>query len=177
MKIIDIVIALLLLLGAYQGYKKGLLVEIISLLAFIIAVVSAFKLMHDGIHFLTPYLKEYSRILPFSAFIFIFLIVFISIQLLGRLLKKTISYSLLGKFDSYAGGVFGLISSAFALSLIIWLVNISSIDVPSHVIKEAYIYEFLTLFAPRMISMVSHVIPFQDIFSSVKDLILAFKLN
>jgi len=38
---VDVVILLLLGLGAYEGYKKGLLMSIIGLLGFVLAIVLA----------------------------------------------------------------------------------------------------------------------------------------
>jgi uncharacterized membrane protein required for colicin V production len=51
MKTIDLLILFPLLIGAYHGYKRGLLLEIVAILAFVIAVVLGFKLLDYGLDF------------------------------------------------------------------------------------------------------------------------------
>jgi membrane protein required for colicin V production len=167
LKILDIILLVLLLVGAWNGYKKGLLLQILSFFALIIAIISAFKLLHSGIEYLSPHF-EGSSFVPFLAFILIFIIVFFLIYLFSRLLKKIVSYTLLGKFDKYAGAFLGVCEMAFALSLMIWLSHNSRIDLPRSYTAGAFLYPELIGFAPKIVSWVSYVIPFQDIFPSIK---------
>jgi membrane protein required for colicin V production len=167
LKILDIFLLALLLVGAWNGYKKGLLLQILSFFALIIAVISAFKLLHSGIEYLAPHF-EGSSFVPFLAFILIFVLVFFLIYLLSRLLKKIISYTLLGKFDKYAGALLGACEMAFGLSLMIWLCHHSRIELPRSYTMGAFLYPELIGFAPKVVSWVSYVIPFQDIFPSIR---------
>ena len=68
MKTIDLLILFPLLIGAYTGYKRGLLLEIVAILAFVIAVVLGFKLLDYGLDFLSPYVGGSNRFLPYFAF-------------------------------------------------------------------------------------------------------------
>jgi membrane protein required for colicin V production len=167
LKILDIFLLLLLLIGAWNGYKKGVLLQILSFFALIIAIISAFKLLHTGIEYLAPHF-EGSSIVPFLAFILIFLLVFFLVYLLSRLLKKIVSYTLLGRFDQYAGALLGICEMAFGISLLIWLCHHSEVDLPKSYTVGALLYPELIGFAPKVVSWVSYVIPFQDIFPSIK---------
>jgi membrane protein required for colicin V production len=167
LKILDIFLLILLLIGAWNGYKKGLLLQVLSFFVLIIAVISAFKLLHSGIEYLAPHFKG-SSFVPFIAFILIFLLVFFAIYLVSRLLKKVVDYTLLGKFDKYAGALLGMCEIAFGLSLIIWLCHHSTIELPRSYTAGAFLYPELIGLAPKIVSWVSYVVPFQDIFPSIK---------
>jgi membrane protein required for colicin V production len=167
LKIVDIVLILILLFGAYRGYQKGLLVEILTFLALIIAVISAFHLLHTGVNFLSSYFKE-SKFLPFIAFILIFLLVFVGIFFLSKVIKSVIDYTMLGVFDNYAGAILGTCQIAFAVSMILWLCHNAHLDLPRSYTNGTFLYPNLVSFAPKIVSWVSYVIPFQDIFPAVK---------
>jgi membrane protein required for colicin V production len=167
LKILDIFLLLLLLLGAWNGYKKGVLLQILSFFALIIAIISAFKLLHTGIEYLAPHFEGNSFV-PFLAFISIFLLVFFLIYLLSKLLKKIVSYTLLGRFDQYAGALLGVCEMAFGISLLIWLCHYSEVELPKSYTTGALLYPELIGFAPKVVTWVSYVIPFQDIFPSIK---------
>lgn len=172
MKILDIVAILILGLGAYQGYKKGLLVELISFFALIIGIISAFKLLHTGISFLETYFgDDLGTLLPYMSFIGIFFLVFFIIHLLGKVIKASLDYTILGKLDSVAGGIFGLLKIAFGLSLMIWISHAAKITPPTDYTEGAYVYLFLIDFAPKVFYFVSNIIPFQDILPAVKHLL------
>lgn len=169
MNAIDIILSLLILLGAYFGYKKGLLIEILTFFAFIIAIISAFKLMHLGVSFLSSDDSSQSDgLIPYVAFVIIFVLVFLCIFLLSKLLKKLIDFSILGSFDSWAGAVLGACKMAFGISLFLWLTYHAKISFPENVVSDAVIYPQLISFAPNVVTWVSHIIPFQDIFPLIK---------
>jgi membrane protein required for colicin V production len=167
LKIIDIILILILLFGAYRGYQKGLLLEILTFLAFIIAIISAFHLLHSGVQWLSDYFSE-TKLLPYISFILIFLLVFTGIFFLSRVLKKIIDYTLLGSFDKYAGALLGTCQIAFAVSMVLWLSHNAHMDLPRSYTNGTFLYPNLVAFAPKIVSWVSYVIPFQDIFPAVK---------
>jgi membrane protein required for colicin V production len=168
LKIIDILLLILILIGGYAGYKKGLVIEILTFLAFIIAVLSAFKLMHSGVSFLSKDSEKSDGMLPYISFVIIFLIVFIAIFFLSKFLKKIVDYSLLGTFDNWAGAILGSCKMAFGISLFLWLTYHANIEIPKTVITDAVIYPQLISFAPNVVGWISNVIPFQDIFPLIK---------
>jgi membrane protein required for colicin V production len=167
-KIIDIVILLLVLFGAYRGFKKGLLIEIISFLALIIAIISAIKLTHSGIIYFFGQTSTTSKWIPFLVFLLIFLLVFFGIFLLGKLLKKILDYTLLGQFDNLVGAILGATKVAFGISLLLWLMYYTNINFPQNITTDSIIYPQCLSFAPTVVKWISHVIPFQDIFPSVQ---------
>ncbi|HVD98351.1 MAG TPA: CvpA family protein [Cytophagaceae bacterium] len=167
MVVVDFVIILLLGIGAYKGYKDGLVVTIIAFLAFIIGILAAFKLLDTGMKFLKGYISD-NNWLPFIAFVVIFILVYITILLLSKFLKSALNSTLLGRFDEIAGGLLGIVKMAFGVSLLIWLIDVIHLNYLVNIFKGSFFYPYLVNFAPKIVSWISHVIPFQDIFQSLK---------
>ena len=172
MKTIDILILLPLLLGAYNGYKRGLLLEIIAVFAFILAVVLGFKLMDVSLDWLSPYFGgngSTSRFLPYFAFAIIFFPIIFMVNKLGSLLRKTLQYTLIGSFDSMAGAVVGIFTWAFGISVFLWLIHAVGVVIPTDAIADTYIYPIIRPIAPTIISKASFLFPMgEDLIESVK---------
>jgi len=169
MKAVDIVLVIILLAGAYKGFKNGFLLEVASFFCFIIAIISAFKLLHTGIVWLSPHMEKGSRLVPYIAFIIIFLAVFVGIFLFVRVLKRIIDFSVFGTADNFIGALFGMLEIAFVISLILWLTQQAGIRFPKDFISGAVIYPKLVPFAAQVVGWVSYVVPFQNIFPSIKE--------
>ena len=101
-----------LVFGAVLGYRKGLLIELIGIVAFVLAIIAGFKLMEVGMVYLDEYIEGFNELLPFLSFIIIFLAIIILINMLGKLLKKMIDMTILGGFDSIAGAIVGVVKWA-----------------------------------------------------------------
>ena len=89
MNTIDIIILIPLLWAAYSGFKKGLIIEIATLLALAGGI-------YAGVHFsnyASGYLVEKidSKMLPLASFGATFLVVVILIFALGKLLEKVVN--------------------------------------------------------------------------------------
>lgn len=169
MKIIDIVLLILLAFGGYQGFKRGLLVEIITIIGFIIALLSAFKLLNSGMEVLSTYIKS-EKALIVASFLIIFSLVYFLIYLFGRKLKEIFDYSILGSFDNAAGGLSGMVKMAFGISAVLWIFKATKVDqsFPEY-FQDTFVYSYLVDFAPLLVKWVSVVIPFQDIFQILKE--------
>jgi membrane protein required for colicin V production len=74
MKLLDILILIPLLWGAVNGYKKGLIIEIIGIGAFVAAIILGFKFLGLGMEILEPHTSAQlvRRALPFLGFAVIF---------------------------------------------------------------------------------------------------------
>jgi membrane protein required for colicin V production len=156
---IDIVILLLLLLGAYKGYTKGLLLEIIGILAFFVALVAGFKLLHWAMEVLSTQINISESLLPYIAFLVLFAAIVIGINIMGRALKKILDMTFFGTFDNMAGAIIGLFKWALGISVLIWLLNTLEVELPSEALASSYTYGLLQPFAPQLFSTLGEVLP------------------
>lgn len=157
--------------GGYKGYQSGLLIQIITFVAFIIAIVAAFNLGQLGIVKLKQWFDLNESILPVISFIVIFLTVLILIILLGRFLTTVLHQTLLGSVDQYAGAFVGILKTAFGLGCILWLLEKSGLKIPSSYTDESFVYTWLTEYSPNVIKLLGKIIPFQDIMKKVEEVI------
>lgn len=169
MSTIDIILLVPLLIGAYKGYKKGFFQEVVAILAFILAIVGGFKLLHVGMDLLDEYFSISGEILPYIAFILIFLIIIIGVSLLGKAIKKILDLTLLGTVDNFAGMIVSVLKWTFGLSVLFWLSSSVGIEPSEEMTEGAYIYPVVVGFAPKVVSALSAVLPFAtDLFDMIK---------
>ncbi len=83
--ILDIVFAIILLLAFIHGYRKGLIHSIVSLLALVIGIMAAVYLSELAAIYIDKWFNISSKYLPLISF----MVVFIGIYLLFRLLEKS----------------------------------------------------------------------------------------
>ncbi len=171
MKTLDIILLIPLVFGAVLGFKKGLLLEIFGVLAFVLAIIGGFKLMEVGMVYLSEYFEDFDQLLPFISFILIFLAIILLVNMLGKLLKKAIDMTLLGGFDKFAGAILGLVKWAIGISILLWLVNNFGIELPGQD-EDLVLYPFLTELGPKLIASLDVVLPFaKEMLESIKELL------
>ena len=160
MKILDIILIILLLIGAYSGYKKGLIIEIIGLVALILAIIGGLKLVQWGGEFLRNTFDIDSIWLPVITFILIFLIILLIVYSIGSMLKHAVHLTLLGSVDRLAGSVLGIIKWAFGLSVIIWFFSNIGFVFPEEMSANTFVYPQIYDFAPMVFGYLSSLFPF-----------------
>jgi membrane protein required for colicin V production len=168
---LDIVLIVILGFGAIAGFRKGFVMEIVSILAFILAVIGSFKLLQEGMKFMQENFELSGKLLPYLTFIILFVMIVILVNLAGKAVKKMLDMTLLGSFDNLAGGIVGLFKWAFGLSVLIWIFNYFQINPIEKYADDTIVYPMVTSFAPLVVEYISAVIPFaEDLFSTVEEI-------
>lgn len=171
MRVLDLILLIPLILGAYTGYRRGLIMELVGIIALILAILGAFKLLHAGIEFLSRYIPEYSNFIPFIAFIGIFIGILILVNLLGKLTKRFLDLTILGTFDNFAGALIGIFKWAFLTSIVLWLSLQVDLKIPDQLTENSILYPYIVELAPTVGEYLSAIFPFaSDLFESIKDL-------
>ncbi len=150
MKTLDLLMLVPLLWGAFNGYRKGLLVEMVAVLAFVIAMIVGFRFLAFGIDLLSPYIsRELARkLLPVLGFSVIFFPVVFMVNRLGFWLRGKLRQTLLGTFDSVAGSVLGVFTWVFGISVLLWLLSYLHVTIPATQTNGAYLYPLVRPVAP-----------------------------
>lgn len=162
---VDIVLAIILVIGAISGYKKGFLSELFTLLGIILGVLAGFKLMGEAMLFLDDRYDINEKVLPYVAFTIVFLIVVVGMVLLGKFFQSSLDKTVLGSVDKVAGGLLGILKTGFMLSVLLWLGSSLSIFVPDHLSEDSWLYPTVMKFAPAVTSWIGEVFPvFKDLF-------------
>ncbi|MBP9926192.1 MAG: CvpA family protein [Cyclobacteriaceae bacterium] len=156
----DIAVAIVLLMGAILGYKRGFLLELFFLIALILGVFIGFKLMSWGVEFLAQKFNADTAVLPYISFALIFIIVVVVVNFIGGRIKNSIDKTFLGKMDSAAGAVLGLLKYAFSISILLWLVDSFKISLPESWVGDSKIYPLVAQVAPTIASFFGDFLPF-----------------
>jgi membrane protein required for colicin V production len=161
MNTLDLLILIPLAWGAFNGYRKGLLIEIVGVAAFVIAMIVGFKFLRFGTDLLAPYLTaELTRkFLPFVGFSVIFFPTVFIVNRIGYSLRSMLRYTLLGTLDNLAGATVGIFTWVFGMSVFFWLLSTVGIQMPPKYQAESFLYEYIVPVAPNIISVISDWIP------------------
>jgi membrane protein required for colicin V production len=160
MKTLDIVLLIPLVWGAYNGYRKGLLMSFVAIAAFVIAVVLGFRLLHVGLEWLSPHLSGVPRrVLPYIGFSALFFPIIFIVNKLGQMLRNSWKYTLIGSFDSIAGAIVGLMLWAFGASVVIWMITSIGVRISADSQRNTVVYPVVEPLAPLVIDKASGLLP------------------
>ena len=163
----DLLLLLPLILGVAQGFRKGLIMELVSIAALILGIIGGFQLMHQGVAYLDDHVALDSKILPFVSFLLIFILIVVGVHFIGRALRFTMRLTPLGMVDNLGGAAIGLLKWAFGLSVLLWLLEMAEVNVPTN----STIYHQLKAFAPMVIEKSKTIFPFtQDLIEAIKQI-------
>ena len=178
MSVLDIIILIFLLIGAINGYRKGFLMEVISLSAFFIAIILGIKLLDWGIATLSTYIAGYDHVIPVIAFAMIFIVVIGLMNLLGKAVKRVLDMTLLGGLDDLAGAVMGVLKWALFISIFFWIYESFGGSLSNHQFRSSYLYEPISAIAPGLFRLFSGLYPmFMELFDHSKELVDQPELN
>ncbi|HMC99663.1 MAG TPA: CvpA family protein, partial [Ferruginibacter sp.] len=104
--LIDIIFAILLVLAVLKGYKKGLVLAVFSIIAFIIGLAAALKLSAAVAGWLKGSISISAKWLPFISFALVFLIVVLLVHWGGKLIERSFQMAMLGWVNRLGGIVF-----------------------------------------------------------------------
>jgi len=175
MNIPDIVIAIFLIIGTYHGYKRGFIIELIGIVAFILAIIGGLKLLHIGMESLSKVWDGFGAFLPFAAFLVIFVVIIILVNLVGKVLKKSIDWTPLGVVDNFAGALIGLLKMGIAFGVMIWVINILEIQIIQNAFRGSKVIPMInyTLFGIK--DFIVSIFPSLDTFiDTIRDLLKSF---
>ena len=120
---LDILLLIPMLLFAWSGYKKGLIISLASLAALILGLYFAFFFSDFAGNLLTKYFTIQGKYLAAISFVVTFVVVIIAVITLGNTLEKVVKVLMLGFLNKAAGAVFGLLKGALYMSILIFVIN------------------------------------------------------
>ena len=157
---IDIAITLLLALGAYFGFKRGFLAELFFVTALILGVLIGFKFTGLGVTYLHKQFNADTIFLPYLSFFIIFILVVVLVIFIGNRIKHLTDESFLGKVDSIAGAVLGMMKYAFCASVIFWLAEKINYTFQDSWVRGSWLYPKTLVFAKTVSEFFGGFIPF-----------------
>ncbi len=163
---VDVVLLLILLFGAYNGYRKGFISEVIFLIATVLGVLAAFHFSSDAGAWLNEKFNFNIEFLPFVGFFLVFIAVIILVSLLGKIVKTSVDKTVLGDFDNAFGAILGTIKWAFLISVFLWIANFLDLESSKNWAEESWLVPYIEGIAPFTAEMAGLVFPgLKDLFA------------
>jgi membrane protein required for colicin V production len=157
---IDIFLLVVILIGAFQGYRDGFLMGLISLLGIVLGVFLGFKLMGVGMEFLEKEFNADQTTLPYISFFLIFIIVVVLVTFLGKAIRNSIDKTFLGRVDQSMGVVLGAFKTMFMASVILWIADSLKYSPKAEWTEGSWLYPFTAKLAPDLAGWMAQFLPF-----------------
>jgi len=161
---IDILLVLLVVVGAIRGFFKGLIVAVFTLLAYLIGLAVAMKFSHIAAEYLERFVHVSHRWMPLLAFLVVLTVVILLVRWLAYLLQKLVEGLMFGWINRLGGMLFYCLLYVTIYSILMfYLVKMHLIS--EETLRQSVTYPYISLIAPKMIGAIGLAVPwFRDIF-------------
>lgn len=153
MNTIDIILAVILIFGAINGFLRGLFIEVTTLVGLVLGVYGAIHFSYFLGDFLKDSVSWEESMIQVVSFAGTFLIILIALVLLGKALTKIAETIALGFFNKIVGAIFGFLKYALILSIVLLVYDQISGSFPfveKKKVKESVLYEPVKNLAPTI---------------------------
>ncbi|MBO7616588.1 MAG: CvpA family protein [Bacteroidales bacterium] len=123
MNYLDIIIAIILFLFGFKGFRKGLIIEVVTLLAFALGIYGAMHFSDFTAEHLQDVMEINPKYLNTIAFVLTFIILVIVVNLIGKAVTNMIKAMNLGFFNKLGGAVFGVAKGVLLCSIFVMVLN------------------------------------------------------
>ncbi len=144
MNYLDIIIILYLVWGFYTGFKKGVIYMLVSFVSILLALYAAIHFSYLSTGILAEWFNKDPQELKILSYIVTFIVVFILMHLIGKILDNFINAVALGFINRLLGGVLSVGIKVIILSLLLWVFDQANQIVPlvsQKTIEESVMYK------------------------------------
>jgi membrane protein required for colicin V production len=120
---LDIVIAIPLLWGAYQGFKKGIIYMVLMIIGMVLGLYIAFKFSGLIVDMLSKSINASQDLLPYIAFGIVFACIVLLVLALTKFLEAILKAASLTNLNKVAGSLLGMAQWALLVSVLLWLLK------------------------------------------------------
>jgi membrane protein required for colicin V production len=146
--------------GAFMGFRKGLLLEIVSLIALIIGFLGGLKLLNTAIPVMKSFIGDVFGLLPLFTFLVVFALIIFGVRMVGIALKKVIGLTPLGLFDNVLGAGIGALKWCMAVGLLLYVSQMAGISIAENASKTSVIYPYVVKATPLALDLIGFALPF-----------------
>lgn len=119
MNLLDVVIAIPLLWGAWKGFNRGIIYEIAFILGLVLGLYAAFKLSGWAQAALQSVVDKSSSVPQWMAFIIVIAVIVLIFLFYAKLLEGILKAGDLNVVNKIAGALFGLLKFALVTSVVL----------------------------------------------------------
>ncbi len=166
--LLDLIYVVIVILAVLQGYRRGLVVGLFSLVAVIIGLAAAMKLSIVAGKYIGNLIKISDEWLPIISFAVVFLLIVLLIRLGARAVEKTVEMAMLGWVNKIGGILFYVAIYSIVFSVLLFYAEQMKLLQPE-TINKSVTYSFVQPWGPKAINGFGSIIPvFKDMFSELE---------
>jgi membrane protein required for colicin V production len=166
--IIDLIFAVLIVLAAINGYRRGLIVAVFSVVALIIGIAAAMKLSTVVANYIGHAVKISDKWLPIISFVIVLLVVILLVRWGANALQKIVESIMLGFFNRLGGILLYAAIYVTVYSILLFYAKQMKLINPD-IIHASVTYSFIEPWGPKAINAFGAIIPFfKDMFTELE---------
>lgn len=166
---VDVVYVILIIVAAFKGMRKGLIVALFSIFAFIAGLAAALKLSAVVAARLSTEVSPAFKWLPMLSFLIVFILVAFLINLGGRIIQKAVETVLLGWINRVGGMFLYIALYTFIFSIILFFASQAHL-ISDDTIASSFFYPYIQPLGPRVINSIGDLIPlFKNMFAELQN--------
>ncbi|MFQ6092758.1 MAG: CvpA family protein [bacterium] len=160
MDLLDLAIIVFLAFFLYRGVRRGVIREIFGLVAVLGALVLAVVYMDNGVAMIEGLGSVPTSLALTLSFLLIFVVVYLSVRVVGAIFHKLVRLTLLGWLDHLGGLFFGLLKGVLIASLILLGLTLLSWPRDMHrTIDRSILGPSVQMAAPRCFNRMKFLFP------------------
>ena len=174
MNLLDVIATLIILYGAFKGYKKGFFISLMGFMSLYISLIIGIKYHHILILLIqkTPINLEDNALIVVSIIVS-FLFSFLIILQLSKLLKYILDLTLIGFLDDLGGAFLGSLICGFILSFLFNIIDWLNVEILSDQINNSILYPIIKEIQPiltKYILLAINISPeFWDLIKNIEE--------
>ncbi|MCB0537254.1 MAG: CvpA family protein [Chitinophagales bacterium] len=172
--ILDVVFVLIILAAFYNGYSKGIIYSVLSLIAIVLGVIIAMNFSSAASVWLNTQFNIPAVIMPTLSFVLVLIAVVLAVRLVAYLAEKFLKTIMLNVVNKLAGGILWAVIASMLFSLLVFLISKTGIFTES-LISSSYSYKYIVPFGPFTLKTMQALIPYlQESFEMMNNTVKEF---
>ncbi|MEO6883002.1 MAG: CvpA family protein [Bacteroidia bacterium] len=161
MNTLDIIIVILILWGFYKGFRKGLIIELASLMALWAGVYGGIKFSDFAARFLEKTFSWHSSHVRIIAFAILFLGILAFVFFIAKITERFVKIILLNWMNRLLGALFGGLKFALFISVLFFILHSFEQKlnfVPQNTKTSSVLYSPVSKLAPAIIPVLKPLV-------------------
>ena len=171
---LDVIATLIILYGAFKGYKKGFFISLMGFISLYLSLIIGIKYHHILIILIQKIpINLEDNVLIVASIVASFLLSFLIILQLSKLLKYILDLTLIGFLDDLGGAFLGSLICGFILSFLFNIIDWLNIEILSDQINNSILYPIIKEIQPiltKYILLTINISPeFWDLIKNIEE--------
>ena len=165
---LDGIFILIMFYACIKGLRQGFIKSVFAFFAFFIALAAALKMSAVVANRLSSSTYFDAKWLPFLSFVLVLALVYVLINMTGKILEKTAETVMLGWINKIGGAIFYMLLYGLFFSVIVFYCKQMQL-IGQNTINKSLFYPYISPLAPEMMKITGNIIPFfKDVFTQLE---------